>query len=106
MTRGGALVDPLNHPDLTDLSRQLRERLDETLDAEQHAAAAAARRRRSLRDHLLEAEDRRAQGVVSAVDGQLYRGFVRSVGADHVVLTDDSAEWVIALDHIAAFEVR
>ncbi len=96
----------MQHPDLTDLTRRLRDRLDETLTAEQHAAQAAARRRRSLRDHLLEAEDRQAVGVVSVADGQLYRGLVRSVGTDHVVLIDEGASWVIALDHITAFEVR
>lgn len=84
----------------------MRDRLEETLDAEQLAAEAAARRRRSLRDHLLEAEDREAVGVVSATDGQLYRGQVRSVGSDHVVLADEATSWVISLDHIAAFEVR
>jgi hypothetical protein len=96
----------LQHPDLTHLARRLRDRLDETLEAEQHAAQAAARRRSSLRDHLLEAEDRHAVGVVSASDGQLYRGQVRSVGSDHVVLADDATTWVIAIEHIAAFEVR
>ena len=45
-------------------------------------------------------------GVVSAADGQLYRGEVHAVGADHVVLIDEVSEWVIALDHITAFEVR
>ncbi|MDH3730648.1 MAG: hypothetical protein OES13_05955 [Acidimicrobiia bacterium] len=84
----------------------MRDRLDETLEAEQHAAAAAARRRRSLRDHLLDAEDREAVGVVSASDGQIYRGKVWSVGSDHVVLTDEATSWVVAIEHIAAFEVR
>ena len=45
-------------------------------------------------------------GVVSSIDGQLYRGRVRSVGTDHVILNDEGSDWVIAIDHIAALEVR
>jgi len=80
-------MDPFDHPDLVHLGRRLRNRLDDTLDAEQYAARAAARRRRSLRDRLLDAEDRTEQVVVSTTDGHVYRGVVDAVGVDHVYET-------------------
>ncbi len=99
-------ADPLRHPDLARLGRALRDQLDETLDAEQHAARAAARRRRSLRDALLEAEDRRAAVRVSCIDGQLYRGTVVAVGTDHVALADgEGAERLVALAHVVTVQV-
>lgn len=99
-------MDPLHHPDLELLGRALRERFDETLDAEQHAARAAARRRRSLRDRLLEAEDRTEQVVLSTVDGHFCRGVVDAVGADHVVVVDGDTERFVAIAHIVALEAR
>ncbi len=99
-------ADPLRHPDLARLGRVLRDQLDDTLDAEQHAARAAARRRRSIRDVLLEAEDREAGARVSCTDGQLYRGTVAAVGTDHVVLaSDDGGRRLVALTHIVTVEV-
>lgn len=99
-------MDPLRHPDLERLGRTLRDQLDDTLEAEQTAARAAARRRRSLRDRLLEAEDRAEQIVVSTSDGHLYRGLVDAVGADHVVLLDGNTERFVATHHIVAMEAR
>ena len=84
------------------LGRSLRDQLDQTLDAEQHAARAAARRRRTLRDALLTAEDRGQLARISCLDGQLYRGVVEAVGADHVVLRDGDVERSVALAHIVA----
>ena len=98
------MTDPLRHPDLVHLGRNLRDQLDETLDAEQHAARSAARRRRTMRDLLLTAEDRGHGVRVSCADGQLYRGEVRAVGADHVVLVDGPAERAIALTYIVALD--
>ncbi len=99
-------ADPLRHPDLARLGRTLREQLDETLEAEQHAARAAARRRRSLREVLLEAEDRGATARLSCSDGQLYRGTVAAVGADHVALAgEEGAERLVALAHVVTVEV-
>ena len=100
------MVDPLRHPDLTRLSRRMRDQLDETLEAEQHAAWAVVRRRRTMRDVLLQAEDRGQVALASGTDGQLYRGVVSAVGADHVVLTSDGDERVLAIAHIVGFEVR
>ncbi len=84
----------------------MREDLDETLEAEQLAAAAAARRRLNLRDRLLEAEDRQRTAVVWCSDGQAYRGTVAAVGVDHLVLAEEGVERWLALAHIVAVELR
>ena len=87
------------------LGRSLRDQLDETLDAEQHAARSAARRRRTLRDALLTAEDRGQTARISCADGQLYRGVVEAVGADHVVLKDGGTERTVVLAFVVALDL-
>jgi len=98
-------MDPFRHPDLERLGRTLRDRLDETLNAEQSAARSAARRRRTLRDSLLESEDRSDTVVMSAVDGHTYRGLVEAVGVDHVVLVDSGRSTHIAISHIVSMGI-
>jgi hypothetical protein len=98
-------MDPFRHPDLETLGRTLRDRPDETLNAEQSAARSAARRRRTLRDSLLESEDRADTVVMSAVDGHTYRGLVEAVGVDHVVLVDSGRSTHIAISHIVSMGV-
>ncbi|MEZ5175918.1 MAG: hypothetical protein R2823_06900 [Acidimicrobiia bacterium] len=97
-------MDPFSHPDLARLGRTLRSRLDDTLDAEQEAARSAAMRRMTLRDRLIESEDRTERIQVAASDGHLYRGVVRSVGIDHVVLEDLKTRRWLAIAHIIALE--
>ena len=99
-------MDPFGHPDLARLGRSLRNRLDDTLDAEQSAARAAARRRRTLRDRLLDSEDRTEQIVLSTSDGHVYRGIVDAVGVDHAVLIDGDVERFVAITHIVTLEFR
>ncbi len=99
-------MDPFGHPDLVRLGRSLRNRLDDTLDAEQSAARAAALRRRTLRDRLLDSEDRTELLVLSTADGQIHRGVVEAVGVDHVVLIDGDVERFVAIAHIVTMEVR
>lgn len=99
-------MEPLEHPDLVRLGRTLRRRLDATLQAEQAAARAAALRRRSLRDRLLDAEDRIEEVIVSTSDGQLQRGLVEAVGIDHVVLSDGGGSRFVALQYIVTVEIR
>ena len=94
----------MRHPDLVRLGRDLRDQLDETLDAEQHAARSAARRRRTMRDLLLTAEDREQVARISCADGHLYRGTVQAVGADHVALQDGAAQRIIALTYVVAID--
>jgi len=95
-------MDPMGHPDLVRLGRSLRNRLDDTLDAEQTAARAAARRRRTLRDRLLDSEDRTEQVVLTTADGHLHRGIVDAVGVDHVVVVDGDIERFISIAHIVS----
>jgi hypothetical protein len=99
-------MDPFGHPDLERLGRSLRYRLDETLDAEQSAARAAALRRRTLRDRLIEAEDRREDIVFVTVDGHITRGTVVAVGVDHAVVADGSVDRYVALAHVVTLEAR
>ena len=99
-------MDPMGHPDLVRLGRSLRNRLDDTLDAEQAAARAAARRRRTLRDRLLDSEDRTEHVVLTTSDGQIHRGVVEAVGVDHVVVIDGPTERYIAINHIITVEAR
>jgi hypothetical protein len=79
--------------------------MDDTLDAEQSAARAAARRRRTLRDLLLDLEDRADAASIWASDGRCYRGTVRAVGVDHAELVDGSARRIVALAQLVTIEV-
>ena len=99
-------MDPLHHPDLSRLARRMRNRLEDTLDAEQHAAETARLRRRTMRDWLLEAEDGGDTLVLGAADGQLLRGTVLAVGADHVVLRVGVRQRLVSLSSIVWMEVR
>jgi hypothetical protein len=99
-------MDPFSHPDLERLGRAMRGRLDDTLDAEQSAARSAALRRRTLRDRLIESEDRAEEVVLSGIDGHVYRGNVSAVGTDHVVLTESGRDRFVALAHIMSMEAR
>lgn len=84
----------------------MRDEFDETLDAEQHAARAAARRRMTLRDRLLESEDRDEHVVISTSDGHVYHGIVEAVGMDHVMILDGEVDRYLAIAHIVAMEPR
>ena len=99
-------MDPFSHPDLERLGRAMRGRLDETLDAEQFAARSAALRRRTLRDRLIESEDRAEEVVLNGIDGHVYRGNVTAVGTDHVVLTESGHDRFVALAHVMSMEAR
>lgn len=99
-------MDPFSHPDLEQLGRALRVRLDETLDAEQSAARSAVLRRRTLRDRLIESEDRTEDVVLGATDGHVYRGVVSAVGVDHIVLKESGRDRFVALAHIVFMEAR
>jgi len=99
-------MDPFGHPDLQRLGRSMRDEYDDTLDAEQHAARAAARRRMTMRDRLLESEDRSEHVVLSTSDGNIYHGVVEAVGMDHVVILDGEVDRYLALAHIVSLEAR
>ncbi|MGI9584916.1 MAG: hypothetical protein ACR2N7_04940 [Acidimicrobiia bacterium] len=99
-------MDPFGHPDLDRLARSMRNKLDETLDAEQAAARAAALRRTTIRDRLIELSDRSGVVLLSTVDGHVASGEVVGVGVDHVVLLADHRERFIAIGHVVSMEPR
>lgn len=99
-------MDPFGHPDLERLGRTLRSRLDETLDAEQAAARMAALRRRTLRDRLIEADDRAEDIVLATVDGHMVRGRICAVGVDHVAIEEAGRQIYVAIGHIVTLEAR
>lgn len=99
-------TDPLRHPDLVELSRRLRLQLTQVLDAEQEAAAITLRRRSTIRDRLLNAEDRNEVIHVECVDGEMRSGRVEAVGIDHVILGGEEAIRYVAIPHIVSIEVQ
>lgn len=75
--------DFLQHPDLVEMGRRLRARLDAVLEAEQQAAAVAARRAATVRDRLLDTEDAGHPALVWLIGGRRITGHL-VVGMDHV----------------------
>jgi hypothetical protein len=94
----------LDHPDLADLSQRLQRRLDAVLEAEHRAAAVAARRTSTLRDRLLEVEDRATPVVVWTVGGRRFEGGLLMAGGDHVAVVTASGTTLIATSFIEAVE--
>lgn len=70
------------HPDLVEIDRHIRTHLDRVLQAEQEAADLARRRAATLRDRLIDLEERGDTIVLTVTDGEL-AGVIDSVGADH-----------------------
>lgn len=99
-------MDPLRHPDLVDISRTLRRQLDAVLDAEQQAARATLRRRRTLRDRLLEAEDRQEIIDLTLTNGDSFAGRLIAVGADHVLVLGSGTETFALLERVASCTFR
>lgn len=99
-------MDPFSHPDLARLGRDLRSRLDDTLEAEQEAARSAAQRRMSLRDRLILSADKSELVLLSTADGHIYRGVVTAVGTDHVVVEDSGSARYVSTAHIVTMEPR
>jgi len=97
-------MDPLRHPDLIEISRRLRLQMAQVLEAEQEAAAITLRRRSTIRDRLLDAEDRGETVRIACVDGAPRTGRVSAVGIDHVVLESSGGWACIAILHIVVVE--
>lgn len=97
-------MDPLRHPDLIEISRRLRFQLAQVLEAEQEAAAITLRRRSTMRDRLLDAEDRNEIVRVTCVDGAEITGPVDAVGLDHAVFKANGATTYVAILHIVSIE--
>lgn len=95
-------TDPLRHPDLVEVSQKLRLQWERVVKAEQAAARATWRRRRSLRDRLIDAEDRRELATLWSIDGRASVGKVRAVGSDHVELQTGTKSRFVLLHQIVA----
>lgn len=96
-------MDDLDHPDLHEIDRELRRRMEAVLWSEQAAAAVAARRSTSLWGRLIEAED--AGEVLSVKSGGTsHEGQLVSVGSDFVEI-DTSPPVLISINHIEYVEV-
>lgn len=95
-------MDPLRHPDLVDITRRLRRQWEQVVDAEQAAARATWRRRRSLRDRLIDAEDRSEHATLWCMDGRSAAGTVQAVGSDHVVIQSGDRHRFVLLHQIVA----
>ena len=98
-------MDPLRHPDLIEISRRLRLQLAQVLEAEQEAAAITMQRRSTIRDRLLDAEDRGEPVRIICIDGAIRTGMVGAVGVDHVVLEMSNSAAYVGLPHIISIEV-
>jgi hypothetical protein len=95
-------MDPLRHPDLVDVSRRLRQQWERVVEAEQAAARTTRWRRRSLRDRLIDAEDRGEHTTLWCIDGRAAVGVVHAVGSDHVVLRFGQRSRFVLLHQIVA----
>lgn len=73
------------HPDLIEIDRHIRTHLDRVLQAEQVAAELARRRSATIRDRLIDLEERGDTVVLTVADDEA-AGVVDSVGADHIDL--------------------
>jgi hypothetical protein len=99
-------MDQLRHPDLVAVTRRMRSRMDATLQAEQDAARVAYLRRRTLRDILLQAEDRGERVLVATDGGVEHHGHVTAVGVDQVGLESEGRLRYLSLHQIVWMEVE
>lgn len=84
------------HPDLIEIDRHIRTHLDRVLRAEQEAANLSRRRAATLRDRLIDLEERSEAVVVSHRDGEI-AGVVENVGADHFDLVSARGSVIIPI---------
>lgn len=84
------------HPDLIEIDRHIRTHLDRVLRAEQEAADLSRRRSATIRDRLIDLEERSEAVVVSHREGEI-AGVVESVGADHFDLVSAHGSVIIAI---------
>ncbi len=99
------MFDEMFHPDLVETGRVLSHRLDQILEAEQQAAAIAARRLSTLRDRLLDAEDRGVVVAVHTKDGRPAEG-APAVALDHIEVATPSGAVLIPFTEITRVELR
>lgn len=90
-----------SHPDLVEVDERLQTRLEAVLEAEQQAAAIIARRSATLRDRLIEAEDRGAPVTLHTASGS-HSGLMEAVGADHVEIGTETGSTLIPFELVMA----
>lgn len=89
------------HPDLVEIDRHIRNHLDRVLRAEQEAADLTRRRSATMRDRMIDLEER-AESVVVVHHGGESAGVVENVGADHFDLASASGSVTLALGSVTA----
>ncbi len=99
------MFDDLPHPDLAEMERILTDRLERVLEVEQEAAAIAARRLSTLRDRLLDVEDREGLAVIHTKDGAQVAGTL-GVGLDHVEVAGELHGTLIPFTEIVRVDLR
>ena len=97
-------MDPLHHPDLRRVGRRMRNQLEETLDAEQHAARATALRISTFRDRLIELADRGRRVAIHTSSDGVHVGHIDGVGVDYLVLQTEHSERLVTLSHVVSCE--
>jgi hypothetical protein len=93
-------MDPLRHPDLIEITHRLRTQYERIVQAEQDAAVVMRERRRTLRDLLIEAEDRGERVRLKTSAGTTIEGTPNGVGLDHVTIGTST----VAIFHIEIAE--
>ena len=90
-----------DHPEIEAFSRAAEHRFDLVMEAEQEAAMVGLNRVATLRDRLIEFEDRRSDVTVTTVAGS-HSGRLTAVGMDHLVLLTDALRTIVRLDDVIA----
>lgn len=93
-------MDPFEHPDLIEVGRRMRIRIERVLAAESAAAAAASRREATLRDLITDLEDREIRAIITTGSGAATDGIVSLVGANFVQIAVGPTSVVIPLSRI------
>ncbi len=97
-------MDLIRHPDLVEVSVRMHSAFTSALEAEQIAAEVAHRRQRSLRDVLLELEDRQLPVRVTTASRRWPAGRIAGVGKDHLLLALGGAPTLVCIDAIESVE--
>ncbi|MEX1004602.1 MAG: hypothetical protein WEB55_07475 [Acidimicrobiia bacterium] len=88
------------HPDLIEIDRHIRTHLDRVLRAEQEAADLSRRRSATVRDRLIDLEERSEAVVVTHREGEI-AGVIESVGADHFDLVSTRGSVIIPISVVS-----
>lgn len=89
----------IEHPDLVEIDRHIRAHLNRVLRAEQEAAELARRRAATLRDRLIDLEERADSVVITLVESEV-AGVVDNVGADHVDILTPVGVMIVPLTSV------